>query len=457
MRLENDLDPHVVTWLLSWAVKPKVLVKLAGRLGLEYPGTRLSTIPPPEIAAALMERWTEPDVRREITTALDRALPDQRGVVAQTDHLEELTRKVLRDPDPSGLHGFIWALAQSPRLEARGLAGGLIQAIARVSLEHAVSDAHALVEDLELDRSGVAADLKAVQQALRRAERERARLADKNAQLQQQFAAIEARLHGMTEERKALEKEVRTLRRRQQEAEEAIRTHAELEAQLLRAREEMAAVAQAAEAMRGRLDAVEAERRGLLADLEEMSRWLHRLPGERVGADLRVGVFIDGENLLYSARAAFGVDARVSLQRVLEVAARGRTVTRVVAYVGRLPVEGNWEPPQPTLTAYRPPYIVRYQHPIKRRETTWTGNQDVGIALDILTQAGGIDVVVLASGDGDFLPLLTYCKRRGIRVEVMAFPGSDSSILALSADAYQDLGPEVLWAGGALQLEPQST
>lgn len=448
---ESPIAPSVVAWLLSAAVKQKTLVKLAGRLGLEFPGSRLMTIPSNVIADALVERWNEPDVRREIIEVLNRSVPDERARVAQADSREEALRDlistVLRRNEPRRLEGLIWALARSPDEEARGLAEGLIHSIEHVALKQEVSSAYAEIEDLESTRVVVATDLQGTRQALRRAERDRDRLAEQNGRLRRQLADAATRLRALGNEQKALEKELAMLRRLREDAQAAVATRLALEADLARLRQDLAAGKDVEATWRIRADEMEAERRGLLADLEEMSRWLHRQPGRREGSEARVAVYMDGENLLYGARTAFGDRAKVSLSRVLAAAARGRTVAQAVAYVGRLPVEGIWEPPQPTLAHYQPPYRIRHREPTKRDSATWTGNWDVGIAVDILTQSGGVDVIALASGDGDFLPLLVYCKRHGVRTEVLAFPGSASTPLTIAADLYQDLGPEVLWAG----------
>lgn len=448
-RSDTSADRHAVHWLLTVALKPKVLVKLAGRLGLEILGARLSAVPPEAIVDGLVERWDEPDVRRAIVDALDRSLPDQRAQVARAGNdveaLQALVREVLRDPNPRRLDGLIWALVQSPHEAARALAPALIHTVEHVLLKEEVSSVYAQVEDAASAHVEALTDLRTVRQALRREERERHRLAQTNARLERQLADARSQLEAVAAERRALQKELRALQQQRDQARDAIASRLAREAELARLQQELDAARQGEATWRARLEEAESERRRLLGDLEAMSRWLHRLPGRREGSDVRVAVFLDGENLLYSARAAFGERAQVSLSRVLTAAARGRALTEAVAYVGRLPVEGIWEPPQPTLTDYQPPYRVRFQNPIKREGATWTGNWDVGIAVDILTRAGGVDAVVLASGDGDFLPLLAYCKRHGIHTEVLAFPGSGSTTLAIAAAQYQELGPDVLW------------
>ncbi|MDP3066862.1 MAG: NYN domain-containing protein, partial [Methanobacteriaceae archaeon] len=53
--------------------------------------------------------------------------------------------------------------------------------------------------------------------------------------------------------------------------------------------------------------------------------------------------------------------------------------------------------------------------------------------------ASVVDVIVLASGDGDYTPLVEYLKNQGRRVEVMAFGKSTSTKLREIADNFIDL------------------
>ena len=51
-----------------------------------------------------------------------------------------------------------------------------------------------------------------------------------------------------------------------------------------------------------------------------------------------------------------------------------------------------------------------------------------------------VDVIVLISGDGDFVPLVEFLKNQGRQVEVLAFKKSTSSRLIQAADDFIDLG-----------------
>ena len=65
---------------------------------------------------------------------------------------------------------------------------------------------------------------------------------------------------------------------------------------------------------------------------------------------------------------------------------------------------------------------------------------DVGIAVDAIKTAAGVDTIVLVSGDGDFVPLIEYLKNQGKRTEVIAFGKSTSSHLKEVTDEFLDLG-----------------
>jgi uncharacterized LabA/DUF88 family protein len=68
---------------------------------------------------------------------------------------------------------------------------------------------------------------------------------------------------------------------------------------------------------------------------------------------------------------------------------------------------------------------------------------DVGIVIDAIRTAPGLDVVILVSGDGDFIPLVEYLKNQGKRVEVMAFGKTTSLKIKEIADEFIDLDEQL--------------
>ncbi len=67
------------------------------------------------------------------------------------------------------------------------------------------------------------------------------------------------------------------------------------------------------------------------------------------------------------------------------------------------------------------------------------GDWDVGIAMDIIKQMNKVDVIVLASGDGDFIPLHEYLQMTGQLTETVAFGESCSNKVKELTDHFIDL------------------
>lgn len=149
----------------------------------------------------------------------------------------------------------------------------------------------------------------------------------------------------------------------------------------------------------------------------------------------RVGVLIDVQNLYHSAKHLFR--ARVNFKEVLKTAVAGRRLIRAIAYVVK------------TETAEEKGFFDALIHlgietKIKDLQVFYGGlkkaDWDIGLAVDAIRLANTLDVIVLASGDGDFVPLLEFLKNQGKQVEVIAFGKSASNKLREAADDFIDLG-----------------
>jgi uncharacterized LabA/DUF88 family protein len=81
--------------------------------------------------------------------------------------------------------------------------------------------------------------------------------------------------------------------------------------------------------------------------------------------------------------------------------------------------------------------------------------------MDVLSLEPKIDVAVLVCGDGDFVPLVTFAKEKGVRVEVLAFRESASGALVEAADSFLDLSSEpasfLIGASGGPTLKTPKT
>jgi uncharacterized LabA/DUF88 family protein len=65
------------------------------------------------------------------------------------------------------------------------------------------------------------------------------------------------------------------------------------------------------------------------------------------------------------------------------------------------------------------------------------GDWDVGLTVDVIRMMQFLDVIILVTGDGDYIPLINYVKWGGGRVvEVAAFRRSASSKIVEAADEF---------------------
>ncbi|EKE14173.1 MAG: hypothetical protein ACD_12C00642G0003 [uncultured bacterium] len=148
----------------------------------------------------------------------------------------------------------------------------------------------------------------------------------------------------------------------------------------------------------------------------------------------RVGIFVDVQNMYHSAKHLYG--ARVNFGRILETAVAGRKLIRAIAYVVKSKTieEGMF---------FEALDNQGFEVKMKDLQVFLGGAKkadwDVGMAIDAVKLADRLDSIILVTGDGDFIPLITYLKEnKGCQVEVMAFGESASGKLKEVADDFFD-------------------
>ncbi len=151
----------------------------------------------------------------------------------------------------------------------------------------------------------------------------------------------------------------------------------------------------------------------------------------------RVGVLIDVQNLYHSAKNLY--KAKVNFKEVLRVAVAKRKLVRAIGYV--IQTESGEEKP-----FFEALGRLGIETKSKNLQIFFDGlkkaDWDVGLAVDAIRLSLSLDVIVLISGDGDFIPLVEYLKNQGKQVEVIAFGRSASSALKETADDFIDLSKE---------------
>lgn len=148
----------------------------------------------------------------------------------------------------------------------------------------------------------------------------------------------------------------------------------------------------------------------------------------------RIGVFVDVQNLYYSAKALYG--KKVNFTKILEQAVSGRQLVRAIAYT----IQAEMPEEQTFFDALE---NIGFEVKKKELQTFVSGQKkgdwDVGVAVDVLKMAPKLDAIVLCSGDGDYVDLLHHAKAEGCRTEVISFGRSTSQKLKDEVDDFIDM------------------
>ncbi|OGZ58506.1 MAG: hypothetical protein A3F94_02765 [Candidatus Spechtbacteria bacterium RIFCSPLOWO2_12_FULL_38_22] len=148
----------------------------------------------------------------------------------------------------------------------------------------------------------------------------------------------------------------------------------------------------------------------------------------------RVAVLIDVQNFYHSAKNIY--KRRVNFKEILKHAVQDRQLIRAYAYV--VSTESGeekdfFEVLKGMGIEIRVKDLQIYYGGLKKAD--W----DVGVVIDAVRLCSYADVIILMSGDGDFIPLVEYLKNKGVQTEVLAFGRSASAKLKESADYFIDL------------------
>jgi len=306
-------------------------------------------------------------------------------------------------------------------------------------------------ESVERERAELVARLGAREKALRDEEALRRQDLAELARLRDQVARLEAeqRAHDPSLQR-SLEEECQRLRERVRSLEKAadrLERISELEvevASLERAlqgeRAEAAARTGELEQQLGQVLARERATQARLDDVREQLRDARQQlargsqnppPAPSTG---RVGIFVDDANLSASARRDLG--SRLDYLALLESLTDQRSRAVALAYVVDAPETPRDKHDAFTHSLRTQGWELREKRAKVRYDGSRKADWDMGMAMEILDHLDEVDVFVIGTGDGDFVPLVRRLRRLGKRVEVAAFRASTDEALIAAADAF---------------------
>jgi len=308
-------------------------------------------------------------------------------------------------------------------------------------------------KDLTEELSKLKSKLQMVQGRLRKLQRENAELSRERSLWQNEKKELEGRIHHLIEKMEDLKFDQEREERLNSQIKKLERENRKLRYQLKnlppqpRERGVEKAIGEALAGLQAEAalikEAIEGEKvilqaqtreiravRGGTAELKAIVEASQVPKRRRKGEKERVGIFVDVQNMFYAAKQFNG---RLDFQKLLHSALRERRLIVAKAYVVQNP-----ESDQSGFVSMlqQLSYQVKRKDLRLRADGSAKGDWDMGMAIDMISLAEKLDVVVLVSGDGDFVDLVNLLKTMGPRVEVFSFPHNTARDLMEAADQY---------------------
>ena len=158
-------------------------------------------------------------------------------------------------------------------------------------------------------------------------------------------------------------------------------------------------------------------------------------PPEAEAAAERVAIFADVQNIYYTVKQQYG--SHFDYRRFFDEVIAGRRLVKAAAYA----IDRGDEKQIRFQNILRGVgFEVKLQPFIQRADGSAKGDWDVGIALDMVEYAKDVDIVVLASGDGDFSPVVSKLQEEyDVSVKVYGVPGLTARSLIQSATSFKPI------------------
>lgn len=146
----------------------------------------------------------------------------------------------------------------------------------------------------------------------------------------------------------------------------------------------------------------------------------------------KVSIFVDVQNIYYTTREQY--QCHFDYNAFWKAATHGREVIHAFAYAIH---RGSEKQRQFQNILRGIGFEVKLKPFIQRSDGSAKGDWDVGITLDVMEYAAESDVIVLASGDGDFDMLLDRAgEKYQLETEVYGVPGLTAASLIQSATKF---------------------
>ncbi len=151
----------------------------------------------------------------------------------------------------------------------------------------------------------------------------------------------------------------------------------------------------------------------------------------------RTAILIDGQNIYLSARTR---GAKPDYSAVLNLM-DSREITRAILY--NVSPEGI-DQSKFIYSMEKQGFEVKSKKPRILPDGSIKADWDMQIAIDALALADKVDIMVILTGDSDFIPLVHALKSKGVKVEILSFNENTGLDLMLVADKYMEITDKML-------------
>lgn len=154
----------------------------------------------------------------------------------------------------------------------------------------------------------------------------------------------------------------------------------------------------------------------------------------------KVSVFVDVQNIYYTVKQKY--NCHFNYNKFMSDITNGRELVKAVAYAIN---KGDEKQIKFQKILETIGFEVKLKPFIQRNDGSRKGDWDVGITIDILDYAKTSNIIVLASGDGDFDLLVNKIKKEfDVSIEVYGVPGLTAGSLIESATKFIPIQEDLL-------------
>lgn len=426
-RIRKILDPEEFMFLITSCLSPQEISSLSKRIGISYDGYRTGSIPPELLAMDLTEGFfSDFDSGELMLNLLDEKCSFDKGLS------EGNVKKELDSLSDREIAWLLWGLLGKPEDECEDSIDSILDNLQDRVMEkqwQIVEERKGHYESTLEESERLKRKLKEMERREEKFKHQKERLERRIEELLQRLSQKESSLEELSSKCHSLEKESGQLKSELTSIKERV-SDAE------RLKEKSEKEIQEVEILKSKIGSVEKE----LALREEKLKNLKNLK--------RVGVFVDAQNLYYAAKEEFKgkLDYKALLDKIVKGSGKeDRFLAGAYAYLVENP-EKDQTKFKNLLESFG--FQVKFRELLERSDGSKKGNWDLGLTIDIIQTISRFDVVIIVSGDGDFVDLIKYLKKQHdeVKVEVAAFPSRQrtSQRLIKEADYFHELGQEVI-------------